>query len=151
MKDFSRQPRVVEFTINGDVFRGKPFLAAQTMIDFTLKMESVEDVDARAGFQSMMDSLEMVLMPDSYKLFRERMRDPGEGQDAMVAVENRSAIEMDQVNAVLEWITEEYGMRPTKPSSDFSDGPLSLEPGTNSTAPTSGEVSISVTSPSTAS
>jgi hypothetical protein len=78
MKDFSRQPRVVEFKIDQDVFRGKPFLAAQTMIDFTLKVDSLgDDLTAQQGFDTMTESLELVLMADSYTRFTARMRDPG--------------------------------------------------------------------------
>jgi hypothetical protein len=80
MKDFSATPRVVEFKIDQDVFRGKPFLAAQTMIDFTLKVDSLgdeEDVSAQQGFDTMAESLQLVLMPDSYSRLRARMREPG--------------------------------------------------------------------------
>lgn len=78
MKDFTRQAKVVEFKINDDVFRGKPHLPAQTMIDFTVAVESLDDKTAtpEQGFTAMLDSLRMVLMPDSFKLFKDRMKDP---------------------------------------------------------------------------
>lgn len=78
MKDFTRQAKVVEFKINDDVFRGRPHLPAQTMIDFTLTVEKIDDEKATPedGFRAMLDSLKMVLMPESYKRFRERMNDP---------------------------------------------------------------------------
>lgn len=67
----------MEFKVNKDVFRGKPFLAAQTMIDFTLKVDRLgEDTSAEEGFKVMTESLELVLMPDSYARFIARMRDP---------------------------------------------------------------------------
>lgn len=81
MKDFSKEPRVVEFTINRDVFRGKPHLAAQTMIDFTLKVEGIDEETAspEQGFETMRDALRMVLMPDSFKRLLDRMVDPANG------------------------------------------------------------------------
>lgn len=154
MKDFSRKPRVVEFTVNGDVFRGKPFLAAQTMIDFTVSLESVKASDSAAEFEAMLDSLRLVLMPDSFQRFRERMRDPSDASRNGAPVPQDGVappIEIDQVNEIIEWITGEYGMRPTQPSSESSGGSPSLESGTNSTASTLDGASISVTSPSTVS
>jgi len=63
--------------INDDHFRGKPFLAAQTMIDFTLKVDKLgEDITAQQGFDLMSESLALVLMPDSMKRFKDRMIDP---------------------------------------------------------------------------
>lgn len=147
MKDFSKQARVVQFELDGDVFRGKPHLPAQTMIDFTLKVGEMENDNATAeqGFRTMMEALEMVMMPDSYKLFRDRMRDPGD--DA--AGPGYVPVELDQVTEILEWIMAEYGLRPTAPSEDSSDGSSSPEPGTNSTDSTSDGESTSATSPST--
>lgn len=152
MKDFTRQARVVQFSLDGDTFRGKPHLPAQVMIDFTLKVGEVEEESAtpQQGFDTMMECLEMVLMPDSYKLFRSRMKDPkaGVSEDAASAPEF-VPIELDQVTEILDYVMGEYGLRPTKPSEDSSAGPSSPEPGTNSTDSTSDVVSISATSPST--
>jgi hypothetical protein len=153
MKDFTRQARVVEFQLDDDTFRGKPHLPAQTMIDFTLKVGEMEDEKSatpQQGFDTMMECLEMVLMPDSYKLFRSRMKDP----EAEVSADAASApgfvpIELEQVTEILDWVMGEYGLRPTKPSEDSSAGPSSPESGTNSTDSTSDVVSISAISPST--
>lgn len=152
MKDFSRQARVVEFTIDREVFRGKPHLAAQTMIDFTLKVEGADDENTspEQGFQMMMESLQMVLMPESFKKFRERMKDPvtadsaGPGADYV-------PIELPQLTEILEWVMGEYGMRPTQSPSPSSDGPSDPESGTSLTGSTSDGESISVNSPSTGS
>lgn len=152
MKDFTRQAKVVEFRIDDDVFRGKPHLPAQTMIDFTIKVESIsDDASPEEGFNSMMESLRMVLMPDSYKRFRERMNDPTPGDAAPDAAREPGyiPIELDQIPDILEYVMGEYGMRPTKPSGDSSTGSPDPESGTNSTGSTSGVVSTSATSPST--
>lgn len=132
MKDFSRQPRVVEFKIDNDVFRGKPHLAAQTMIDFTLKVDSLgEDISAQQGFDTMRESLELVLLPDSFKRFQDRMKDPA-NPDA-VSSTGQPPIELPQVNEVLEWIMGEYGMRPPTSAEDSSPGSSNPASGTNST------------------
>lgn len=85
MKDFTRQAKVVEFKLDDDTFRGKPHLPAQTMIDFTVAVESIDQETAtpQQGFDTMMDSLQMVLMPESYARFKQRMQDPsGSTEDA---------------------------------------------------------------------
>lgn len=132
MKDFSRQPRVVEFKVNDDTFRGRPYLAAQTMIDFTLKVDKLgDDITAQQGFDIMSESLQLVLMPDSYKTFRGRMIDPSNPDASDTS--GQPPIELPQVNDVLAWIMEEYGMRPPAQSEDSSDGSSNPAPGTNST------------------
>jgi hypothetical protein len=85
MKDFTRQAKVVEFKLDDDIFRGKPHLPAQTMIDFTVAVESIDEKSAtpEQGFRTMMDSLQMVLMPESFTRFKQRMQDPeGATEDA---------------------------------------------------------------------
>lgn len=132
----------MEFTIDGDLFRGKPFLAAQTMIDFTLKVDRLgEELTAQQGFDTMAESLALVLMPDSYKLFQSRMTDPA-NPDAVNST-GKPPIELPQVNEVIEWIMGEYGMRPPTSPEDSSNGPSSPASGTSSTETASHVVSIS--------
>lgn len=142
MKDFTRQPKVVEFMINDDVFRGKPFLAAQTMIDFTLKVDRLgEDLTAQQGFDLMIESLELVLMPDSMKRFKDRMVDPANPDAAHMT--GQPPIELPQVNDIIEWIMEEYGMRPPTSAPGSSPGPSLPDAGTPSTEKPSDTVLIS--------
>lgn len=142
MKDFSVQARVVEFTVDGPegkVFRGKPHLAAQTMIDFTLKAEKIdqENTTQEEGLQMTLDALRMVLMPDSFKEFQERMKEPP--ADASGPGADYVPIELPQMMEILQWVMGEYGMRPTTSPSESSDGQPDPESGTSSTASTSDE------------
>jgi len=156
MKDFSAKPRVVEFVIYGEIYRGRPYLPAQTMVDFTLKVEAMGDsATGSEGFSTMMDSLQMVLMPDSYRKIRDRMRDPladvpEEAQTSDAELPYKP-IELPQLDEILKWLMEEYGMRPTQQPSDSSPGQSSPGDGTSSMASTSDAVSISASSPSIAS
>lgn len=141
MKDFSVKPRVVQFTVDGPegkVFRGKPHLAAQTMIDFTLKAEKIDEKTAtqEEGLQMALDALGMVLMPDSFKLFQDRMHEPSPDE---AGAEAYVPIELPQMMDILQWVMGEYGLRPTTQPSDSSDGQPSPDDGTNSTALTSAE------------
>lgn len=136
MKDFTRQPRVIEFQIDDDVFRCHPRLPAQVLMDFAIKSDQMGDnPTGEQGMQAMIDVLQATLMPDHYTRFRERMRDAA------------NPIEMDQISEIVPWIMEQYGLRPTEPSNSSLDGPSSQAPGTSSTENTSPVVSISATSP----
>lgn len=153
MKDFSAKPRVVQFTVDGEVYRGRPYLPAQTMVDFTLRVEAMgETATGSDGFETMMESLEMVLMPDSFRKLKDRMRDPladlPEEERAAVTELPYQPIELPQLQDILEWLMEEYGLRPTQSSSGSSDGQPAQASGMNSMAATQDVVSISASSPS---
>lgn len=99
MRDFSQSPRVVEFKIDQDVFRGKPFLAAQTMIDFTLKVDSLgDDVSAQQGFDTMAESLQLVLLPESYQRLRSRMRGPEEQELPETVLSRVNGVVLQAIN-----------------------------------------------------
>jgi hypothetical protein len=138
MKDFTRQPRVIEFKIDQDIFRCHPRLPAQTLIDFTLEVEKLGDeMTSEQGIETMIGTLKMVLVPDSYTLFHDRMRDP------------EFPIELDQANEIIQWIMGEYGMRPTESPEASSNGHSSPASGTNSTGSSPAGESISLPSTST--
>lgn len=125
MRDFTRQPKVIEFKIDDDVFRCHPRLPAQVMIDFAVQAEKMGDnPTGEQGVQAMLDVLEATLLPDHFRQFTVRMKDPG------------NPIDLAQVSEIVPWIMEEYGLRPTEPSEPSSDGLSALEPGTSSTEST---------------
>jgi hypothetical protein len=139
MKDFSKVRKPIQFRIDGDVFDATPAIPAQVMIDFTeqitnadpTQMSPKEQVGLLAGM------LEIVLLPRSLKRFKERMAD----------VEN--PIGLDQINDVVEWLFEEYGLRPTTESSSSSNGGSPPGTGTTSTDSTPAGELISAGSLST--
>lgn len=122
IKDFSRPAKVIQFTIDEDTFTVVPRLPAQTLIDFTLRVEKMGDEPtSEQGIEAMIDTLKMVLLPDSYKIFHDRMKDP------------LRPIELVQANQIIEWVMGEYGMRPTKSPEALSTVQPSPASGTNST------------------
>lgn len=140
MRDFTRQPRVIEFKIDDDIFRCHPRLPAQTLIDFTLEVEKIgEEMTSEQGIATLINTLKMVLVPDSYKIFHDRM-------SSTVA-----PIELEQANEIIQWVMGEYGMRPTESPGASSNGQPALAPGTNSTAVSPAVESISLDSTPTAS
>lgn len=137
MKDFTRVREKIEFQVDDDVFTAKSPIPAQTLIDFAKTFTGLSEastVDEQlAAFNAV---LELVLMPASLERFRVRMADPDE------------PIAIDQVEEIITWLFEAYGLRPTEQPSDSSDGQPSLESGTSSTENTQDVVSISLDSPS---
>jgi hypothetical protein len=138
MRDFTRERKKIEFQVDDDTFTAKSPIPAQTLIDFAAKFTSLSQASSveeqLAAFNGVLD---LVLMPQSLEVFRRRMSDPEE------------PIAIDQVEEIITWLFEEYGLRPTEPPSDSSDGQASLESGTGSTENTQDVVSISLDSPST--
>lgn len=157
MRDFTKQPKVIEFKIDDDVFRCHPVLAADVLIEFAAKADAMGDSPTgEQGVQAMLDTLQATLIPEHFRRFRDRMRDPGKAAEEALAAgrpapEPYVPIGLDQVSDIVPWIMEEYGLRPTTPSDDSSDGPSNQVPGTSSTENTPAVVSISSSSPSIAS
>lgn len=138
MRDFTRERKKIEFQVDDDVFTAKSPIPAQTLIDFAAKFTSLGQASTVAEqLEAFNGVLELVLMPASLEVFRRRMSDPDE------------PIAIDQVEEIITWLFEEYGLRPTELPSDSSDGQASLESGTDSTENTQDVVSISLDSPST--
>lgn len=157
MKDFTSKPRVIEFKIDDDVFRCHPSLPAQVLLDFAVKAEQMGDnPTGEQGIEAMLDVLRVTLLPEHFKRFRDRMNDPAKLAEEAAAAGRPAPgpyvpIELSQVSEIVPWIMEEYGLRPTEPSGDSSDGPSSQGSGTSSTASTSDVELISASSPLTVS
>lgn len=125
IKDFSRPRPKVAFTIDGDTFDAAPAIPAETLAEFATRYENAGDADtARSQYQTLVSVLELVLLPHSYALLQERLRD------------RERPVDLDQLNDIIVWLMERYGLRPTQPSPTSSDGPASPVSGTSSTAPT---------------
>lgn len=140
MKDFTRKREKIEFKVDDDVFTAKSPIPAQVLIEFAQTFSGLSEASTIDEQLSAFNAvLELVLMPASLERFRSRMSDAEE------------PIAIDQVEEVITWLFEAYGMRPTETPSDSSDGPASPDAGMNSTENTQDVVSISLGSPSTAS
>lgn len=140
MKDFSKKRNDIVFRVDDDVFQAARGVPAEVLLDFATEfsgMDTSATVDQQLkAFRSM---LEVVLLPESLERFTARMRD------------RANPIEIDQVEDIVTWLMEQYGLRPTEPSSSSPAGLSSPAPGTTSTVSTPGAVSISAASPSIAS
>jgi hypothetical protein len=140
IKDFTKKRKDISFREGDDIFHAARGVPAEVLLDFATEFSSMDTsatIDQQLkAFRSM---LEVVLLPDSLKRFNERMRD------------RDNPIEIDQVEDIVTWLMEQYGLRPTEPSLVSPSGPSGPGPGITSTVSTPAEVSISASSPSIAS
>lgn len=140
MRDFSKKRKDITFRVDDDVFQAARGVPAEVLLDFATEfagMETTATVDQQLkAFRSM---LEVVLVPESLERFSQRMRD------------RANPIEIDQVEEIVTWLMEQYGLRPTEVPSSSPGGLSAPGPGTSLTGSTPGEVSISAASPSIAS
>jgi hypothetical protein len=137
MRDFSKKRTDIFFRVDDDVFQAARGVPAEVLLGFATEfqnMDTTTTVDQQLkAFRALLD---VVLMPESLERFNERMRD------------RENPIEIDQVEEIVTWLMEQYGLRPTEPSFSSPGGPPVPASGTSSTASTPGEVSISAASPS---
>jgi hypothetical protein len=140
MRDFSKKRKDITFRVDEDVFQAARGVPAEVLLDFAREFAGM-DVSATVdqqlkAFRSLLD---VVLLPESLERFNARMRD------------RENPIEIDQVEDIVTWLMEEYGLRPTEAPSSSPDGRSVPVPGMSLTDSTPGEVLISAASPSTGS
>jgi hypothetical protein len=138
IKNFSKVRKVLQFQVDDDVFDAVSTIPAEVMIQFAEGFTTVDPtkMNPREMVSALRRVIEMVLMPDSLKVFQARMSDPA------------NPIDMSQLDDIVTWLFEEYGLRPTvEPSSSSAGGSLP-ESGITSTESMPGVASISALSPS---
>jgi len=123
--DFTpRRPRV-QFRIGDDLFTGKVEIPTMVAMRFAAKASrTVDSMDGEfndEGIQQTIDLIRMMLVKDSADLLIERLDD------------DTNPVGMETFMKLVPWLMEQYGMRPTTPSSDSQDGSQNQDGGTNST------------------
>lgn len=140
IRDFTKKRNDISFRVDDDLFHAARGVPADVLMDFATEFSGMSlstPVDQQLkAFRSV---LELVLLPESLERFNKRLRD------------RENPIEIDQVEQIITWLMEQYGLRPTEQPSSSPSGLDGLVPGTTLTATTPGEVSISAASPSTVS
>lgn len=141
IKDFSKPRKRLQFRIDDDVFEAAAAIPADVMIQFAERftMSDPTKMSVKDQIGIFRDVLDTVLLPESMARMRKRMSD------------SANPVDMEQLDGVITWLFEEYGMRPTQESASSSPGDSPPESGTTLTAPTPETVSISAVSPSTGS
>lgn len=136
IKSFTKVRKPIQFEIDNDVFDASPAVPAQVMLDFMGQITSADptSMSPQQQINLLMGVLEIVLLPQSLARFKARMSSVQE------------PIEMDQVNDVVMWLFEEYGLRPTTESVSSASGGAPPVPGITSMASTLPQGLISASS-----
>lgn len=124
MRDFSAPRTPITFRIDGDVFTAMPALPALTLIEFADTGERMWDGGEEDRSKLFAKLFRMCLTDESAERFVDRLTD------------RTNPIDINQVNDVVDYLMERYGLRPTVPSGSSSAGSDSPDAGTRLTVPT---------------
>lgn len=123
MKDFTRPKRAIKFKVDDDVFEAVPEIAAGLVVQFAEEAELIDkDTVKPAELIKVLSNLfHYVLPPESATRLISRLSDP------------KNPLGLDRILEIIQWLLEQYGLRPTEADSDSLAGVLSPVDGTNST------------------
>jgi hypothetical protein len=120
VRDFSLPMQPKPFRIDPDDFFAPPIMSAMTMRKVAELYGSVAEGEGLAAvgptLEKITECFRLMLPGPSGERFAARLNTPG-GPDDPPPIDL-----MRQALPVLNWIMEEYGLRPTEPSSASSDG-----------------------------
>lgn len=131
-KDFSRKRERILFVVDEEEFEAAVALPAEIFVQFTVRFNEYTETEGwKESYEALDAALDLVLLTDSYERLHARFSD------------KTKPVDLDQMADIIMWLLEQYGLRPTQPSSDSSDGQPSPEPGTSSTENSPAEESTS--------
>lgn len=132
IRDFTIKRKRIKFKIDDDVFEATAILSIPLMHELVKVGKNVQQLVGEQKFDSVTSVFQKILLPASAKRFGERLD----------AIYDDALDIKEQVIPVLYYLMEQYGVRPTQPSSDSSTGSPSETDGTTSTAGLSPQDSI---------
>jgi hypothetical protein len=138
IRDFTSHVNV-KFRIDDDVFTGVVGIPANDLMHFGSLFDGVSDSDLADKPDAFKQMFELILDHASAMVFIARMSD------------KTKPITLTQIMDVLPWLMEQYGMRPSQPSSESSSGSANPDDGTSLTGSASATASTSSDFPPTAS
>ena len=140
IRDFTKKRDDITFRVDDDIFHAARGVPAEVLMDFATQFSGMNlETPVDEQLKAFRGVFELVLLPESLERFNLRMRD------------RENPIDIGQVEEIITWLMEKYGLRPTELPSNSPPGPGSPGPGTTLTASTPDGVSISAASPSIAS
>lgn len=119
-RDFTRKRERITFRIDDDEFEAAPALPGRTLTEFAHRFSDVSKSTGAGQLDVLSEALELVLLPESSARFMKRFSDLA------------NPIELEQASDVVIWLLEQYGLRPTEPSSSSVTGSDSPESGMSS-------------------
>lgn len=139
-RDFTKKRSIIEFTIDGDVFRCKKALDLPRLQRLVNEFRDGDKLKEDTAVDAISRIMALLLRRDSYAVFAHRYTP---GDDVDIDAEDFEPIDAEQVMDIVRWVMEQYTGRPTKPSSTSSGGSETDDAGTSSTVGLSPEDSTS--------
>jgi hypothetical protein len=130
MRDFSLPMEPKRFRLDPDVFEAPPMIPGGQLKRILAVYRGIKDLgdDIEAILASYADAFRLMMPGPQGERFAARLLTEGGPDDPPPISMN------DQAVPVLLWLLEEYGMRPTQPSSASANGPTGgTGPGNGST------------------
>jgi len=106
IRDFSMSIEPKKFRVNDDIFEAAPQLPL-SLLGMVPKFKSIA-AEPEKSRDTLLEFFDEILLDGSAAKFRERV------------LSKTAPIGMPQMMNVITWLLEEYGLRPTEPSSDSS-------------------------------
>ncbi len=106
IRDFSMSIDPKKFRVNDDIFEAAPQLPL-SLLSMVPKFKSIA-MEPEKSRDTLLEFFDEILMDGSAAKFRERV------------FSKTAPIGMPQMMNIITWLLEEYGLRPTEPSSDSS-------------------------------
>jgi hypothetical protein len=133
--DFTPESKNVRFRIGEDIFEGLDEMPTMLALRFATRVKAMDVGDFNEDQVNMMtDLMRLVLKPASAAKLIKRLED------------TENPIGPQTFIRLIPWLMEQYGMRPTSPSSDSPSGQENPDDGVSSTGSTS--VTDATSSPS---
>lgn len=117
--DFAADDVEIKFDVGADRFFCAPDIPLSLMQKIT-GLKNLQETIENVGMEPVLVVFDEFLTPESAVLFRE-------------CVSVKKTIGLRRIMRILPWIMEQYGLRPTQPSSPSLDGLSDGESGINST------------------
>jgi len=137
IQDFSLPPQRNQFKIDGEVFEAAAQLPAGQAMGFIHLAEQWSSSEPEKAQELFRGLFSKVLLPESYERFVARLNDL------------EHPVTIQQLQQVISWLFERYGMGPTEESSDSSTGSGNPNGGTPPPDGSPSTASTSTVSPST--
>lgn len=130
IRDFTIKEKRIAFRVDEDVFQAYGLLGISTMQELVSSVKNLSKMIEEQNYTAITDVFKKLLYPDSATRFNQRVLAVG---DDAIDVKR-------QLMPILFYLLEQYGVRPTQPSSASSTGSPSGTGGTSSTLGSSDRV-----------
>lgn len=119
-KDFTENKEKIQFKVRGETFVALDDILLSQLGKLSALGNDIGDDDGESAAEKILTVFEALLTKESYERFR-----------AAVNGEGETVIGIMLIKRIIPWLLEQYGLRPTRPSSGSVN--TSSENGGNST------------------